>query len=348
MADLKRNLAQGHAFISYAREDAAQVNQLQRLLENAGIRVWRDTSELWPGQDWRFKIRNAITSDSLVFIACFSTGSISRSMRYQNEELVLAIEQLRLRSPEDPWLIPVRFDDCKIPDRDIGAGRTLTSLQRVDFFGDAADNNAKRLVTVIRRLLAGVIQSRADQIPIELELIHTQYDLINKKDQSREHERMITLEARNRGDHALRIIGAGISSEIITFQFHQQDYIGIYRSNDQRNYRIKIEKWTNSLRGLDVPVLPCLIPPRDSARRFITDDLLAMILAIELQEITGRQDARRKKSNRGDFDPSYLKDVADAFDAPLHGWVEVSTGEYISSEPMTHDWEAAWKRRGGM
>jgi hypothetical protein len=45
----------------------------------------------------------------------------------QNEELILAIEQLRQRPPEEPWLIPVRFDACQIPDRDIGAGRTLNS-----------------------------------------------------------------------------------------------------------------------------------------------------------------------------------------------------------------------------
>src|SRR5579863_4637498 len=39
----------GHAFISYAREDSAEADWLQRRLEAAGIRVWRDTEELWPG-----------------------------------------------------------------------------------------------------------------------------------------------------------------------------------------------------------------------------------------------------------------------------------------------------------
>lgn len=49
----------------------------------------------------------------------------------------MAIEQLRQRSPRLPWLIPVRFDDCAIPDRDIGSGRTLSSIQRADLFGHA-------------------------------------------------------------------------------------------------------------------------------------------------------------------------------------------------------------------
>jgi hypothetical protein len=67
----------GHAFISYVREDAHRVDQLQRDLEAAGISVGRDTVDLWPGVDWRMKIRRAITDNALVFIACFSNGSVN-------------------------------------------------------------------------------------------------------------------------------------------------------------------------------------------------------------------------------------------------------------------------------
>jgi hypothetical protein len=66
---------------------------------------------------------------------------------------VLAIEQLRLRRPEEPWLIPVRFDECDIPDRDIGGGRTLNSLQRADLFGADADDSAARLLHTAHRIL---------------------------------------------------------------------------------------------------------------------------------------------------------------------------------------------------
>ena len=143
----------GHAFISYVREDSHHVDRLQRRLEEAGVRVWRDTADLWPGEDWRAKIRQAITDDALVFIACFSRQSLARAKTYQNEELTLAIEQLRMRAPDDPWLIPVRLDDCEIPNRDIGAGRTLTSIQRADLFGDRADEGATRLVAAVLRIL---------------------------------------------------------------------------------------------------------------------------------------------------------------------------------------------------
>jgi len=119
-AEQRDPVVAGHAFLSYVREDSAQVDRLQRALQKAGIPVWRDKSDLWPGEDWKAEIREAITDNALVFIACFSSSSLARVKSYQNEELVLAVEQLRLRAPEQPWLIPVRFDDCAVPDRDLG------------------------------------------------------------------------------------------------------------------------------------------------------------------------------------------------------------------------------------
>jgi MinD-like ATPase involved in chromosome partitioning or flagellar assembly len=143
----------GHVFISYVRENRRAVNRLQKALEARGIRVWRDTADLWPGEDWRQKIETAIVNDTLVFIACFSRQSNAREVSYQNEELTLAIDQLRLRRPGKPWLIPVRFDNCEIPDFLIGAGRTLASLQRIDLFGRRLPESTNRLVAMVLRIL---------------------------------------------------------------------------------------------------------------------------------------------------------------------------------------------------
>jgi hypothetical protein len=143
----------GRVFVSYVRENSHNADRLQRILEAAGISVWRDTADLWPGENWRAKIRRAITDNTLVFIACFSTQSVARAKSYQNEELLLAIEQLRLRPHDHTWLIPVRFDDCDIPDLELGGGRTLTSIQRVDLFGDRHEVEVARLLATVLRLL---------------------------------------------------------------------------------------------------------------------------------------------------------------------------------------------------
>lgn len=144
----------GHAFISYVREDTERVDRLAQLLTDAGIRVWRDTENLWPGQDWKIQIREAITSGTLAFVACFSDSSERRATTYQNEEIILAVEQMRLRPPGRSWLIPVRFSECAIPEYDLGTGRTLRSLQRVDLFDGVWEPKSTRLVAAIVTILA--------------------------------------------------------------------------------------------------------------------------------------------------------------------------------------------------
>ena len=144
----------GHAFISYVHENAREIDLLQQALQSAGIRVWRDTDDLLPGEDWRARIHSAIVKDALVFLACFSSKSLSREKSYQREELRLAIDQIRLRKPEQSWLIPIRFDDCDIPDLDIGLGRSLSSIQRADLFGDNSAKAITKLVTAVQRILA--------------------------------------------------------------------------------------------------------------------------------------------------------------------------------------------------
>ncbi len=166
----------GHVFLSYIREDSDDADRLERVLEASGVPVWRDTAELWPGEDWRAKIRQAIVRDALVFVACFSSRSLARESSFQNEELTLAIEQLRLRKPGVPWLIPVRFDNCELPDLYIGPDRTLTSIQRADLFGYDGGEAASRLVESVQRLLAPPSQTEG---PGDASLLAA-YDALDK------------------------------------------------------------------------------------------------------------------------------------------------------------------------
>jgi TIR domain len=141
-------------FLCYARADALAVKALQEALEAAGIRVWRDTADLWPGEDWRQKIRRAISDDAMAFVACFSQGGLERGRAAQFEELSWAVTELARRRPGVPWLIPVRLDDCDLPDLDIGGGKTLASLQRADVFGERREQETIRLVAAVRRVFA--------------------------------------------------------------------------------------------------------------------------------------------------------------------------------------------------
>ena len=98
-----------HAFVSYVRQDSAKVDELCRLLDAAEVPYWRDRKSLAPGDAWKSKIREAIQTDSLAFLACFSAQSEARDRSMMNEELTLAVEEYRKLSPGKTWLIPVRL-----------------------------------------------------------------------------------------------------------------------------------------------------------------------------------------------------------------------------------------------
>jgi hypothetical protein len=142
-----------HVFVSYVREDDTEVDQLCAVLEAAQIPYWRDRTSLGPGDAWKAKIRDAIRSGSLVFLACFSDNSRAKAKSHMNEELTLAVEEYRKRAPGSTWLIPVRFDSGNVPEWDLGAGRTLSDLNYADLFGPRYAPAAASLVTTIHSVM---------------------------------------------------------------------------------------------------------------------------------------------------------------------------------------------------
>lgn len=138
---------QKHVFISYVRNDQKMVNRICSELNKAGIRVWLDRNDIDPGKRWKTAIRNAIKNGAF-FIACFSESYLKRESTYMNEELVLAIEELRKRREDQTWFIPLRLTNSKIPDRSIGAGETLRDLQWIDIWKDWSQGISQLLKAV--------------------------------------------------------------------------------------------------------------------------------------------------------------------------------------------------------
>jgi hypothetical protein len=144
-------------FISYVRENSADVTRLVDALKAYKVEVWFDQTHLKPGDRWADVIRREISQGDF-FIACFSTEFSMRRKTFMNEEITQAIEQLRQRPTDQPWFIPVLLSDCEIPDRSIGAGETLRSIQWVALYDDWEEG--------IRRILA-VIQSEPEGGPLD-------------------------------------------------------------------------------------------------------------------------------------------------------------------------------------
>ena len=140
-------MATPHVFVSYVRENSKIVDRLAQELRAHGITVWLDRKDLGPGVRWKRAIRRAIGEGSF-FIACFSGEYNQKRKTFMNEELTLAIEELRQLDIDQVWFIPVKLSACEIPDWDIGGGETLQDLNYVELYSDW-DANIRPLVEVI-------------------------------------------------------------------------------------------------------------------------------------------------------------------------------------------------------
>jgi transitional endoplasmic reticulum ATPase len=134
-------------FISYVREDSIQVDRIAQTLRVYGLDVWLDRTHIAPGERWQQAIGKAIREGNF-FIACFSPAYAERDSTYMNEELRIAVGQLRLMPLTKRWFVPVMLEKCQIPLFPIDSIDTLNSLQYIDFSNDW-DAAMRKLINAI-------------------------------------------------------------------------------------------------------------------------------------------------------------------------------------------------------
>lgn len=124
-------------FISYAREDEPRAQAVYGVLKARGFRPWLDKHALLPGSDWEAEIkRNLKESDFL--IVCLSAKSLSKR-GYVQKELRMALDLAEELPFGSIFLIPVRFDECTVPD-------PLSKYHYVDWY---SDDGAERVIQAI-------------------------------------------------------------------------------------------------------------------------------------------------------------------------------------------------------
>jgi hypothetical protein len=101
-------------FISYAREDYEPVEHLYLRLLYAGFEPWVDKKNILPGENWKLSIEKAIRNSDLVLI-CLSNNSANKR-GFLQREIKEALELWKERLEDDIYLIPVRLEDCTVPE----------------------------------------------------------------------------------------------------------------------------------------------------------------------------------------------------------------------------------------
>jgi len=101
-------------FISYAHKDLPRVQALYKQLCEAGFEPWMDSQDITGGEDWKRATRKAIKKAPL-FVACLSKHSITHRGEVQ-VEFREALDELRKKLATDIYLIPVRLEECEVPE----------------------------------------------------------------------------------------------------------------------------------------------------------------------------------------------------------------------------------------
>jgi TIR domain/Effector-associated domain 1 len=125
-------------FLCHAVEDKERVRGLHQRLLADGLTPWLDEEDIGAGEEWDPAIRRAIRA-SRFLLACLSAVSASK-VGFVQKEIRLALDIADEQPEGTIFLIPVRLEDCAVPDR-------LSRWQRVDLF---KPTGYQRLLTTLR------------------------------------------------------------------------------------------------------------------------------------------------------------------------------------------------------
>ena len=125
-------------FLSYAREDEERVENLYQKLSAAGFKPWMYRKDIIGGEIWKSRIQKAIECSDF-FLACLSAHSVNKR-GYLQKEIRLALDIWREKLDSDIYLIPVRLEDCRVPEK-------LRDFQWVNLF---EEDGWTRLVKAIQ------------------------------------------------------------------------------------------------------------------------------------------------------------------------------------------------------
>lgn len=156
-------------FLCHASEDKPQVREVYQRLKAEGFQPWLDEENLLPGQEWDREIRRALRESEFILIF-FSQNSVAKR-GYVQREMKLALDAWEEVPEGQIHTIPVRLDDCEIPER-------FKKFQWADLF------NERNFERMIRAIHADLSQQQQNS-PKSVDEVFPTSDLIFKVEEVR-------------------------------------------------------------------------------------------------------------------------------------------------------------------
>lgn len=124
-------------FLCHCSEDKQAVRAIRGRLQTEGFQPWLDEDDIVPARLWDTEIKRGLRSSHAVAV-CLSP-IFTRKEGYVQKELRYARDLAEEKLERDTFLIPVRLEDCEIPE-------SLETRQYIDWF---KPDGCDRLIRVL-------------------------------------------------------------------------------------------------------------------------------------------------------------------------------------------------------
>lgn len=138
LAKLKRKLEQisekhpppPRVFLCHAQEDKKYVDHVYSVFGESGLDPWYDKAKLVVGDNWESEILKAI-KESDFFVIFLSAVSINKR-GFIHREVRAAVKEYQNRPSGMVYFIPVRLDNCQVPEIRLDTNTVLSDFQWKD------------------------------------------------------------------------------------------------------------------------------------------------------------------------------------------------------------------------
>jgi len=102
-------------YIIYESSDQIRVEKIYRKLRDKGFIPWMASQDLLPGEDWRL-VRKKNLKESQFVVICLSEKSNKHESDFFRSEIKTALELFERMKEDDIYIIPVKLEECDIPE----------------------------------------------------------------------------------------------------------------------------------------------------------------------------------------------------------------------------------------
>lgn len=162
---------QPKVFLAHVKENEPIVRFIDQGLTGYGIDVVTDYRHIRGGFNWKRKIRELI-KESTYFVLCLSKEFNDRDHTVLYRELNHAIEELQDLPYDRTWIIPIRINECSIPDIEIRPREYLSDITYIDLF-PGGFKLYEGIESIVKSIDENLIKNPQEALasPLEIEIL---------------------------------------------------------------------------------------------------------------------------------------------------------------------------------